>query len=129
MQTNEEFMSGLIHKAEFGEHRQFQFLRSCQEYLRARKVKRAEKLLVDSIEKSADKLFKKYCRDITTGEADVIKLLAYCSTIKVLRFYEEELRIISDMVDEYEYYLAYGNWTDFLFGLQRPIDKLWDYRG
>ena len=41
------------------------------------------------------KLFKKYCAAVKTGEADPIKLLAYCTMTKVLQFYEEELCILN----------------------------------
>ena len=92
-------------------------------------MRRAHMLLVASIKKSADKLFTKYCKSVTSGEADVLKLLAYGTIRNVLSFYEEELRIISDMVEEYEFYLASGNWWDILFGMPRPYDKLWDHRG
>ncbi len=129
MQTNEEFISDLLDRAKSGEHRQFQFLRSWQEYSKAKKIRLAEKLLVKSIGKSANNLFKQYCRDVATGKADVNKLFAYHSINNLLEFYEEELRIISDMIEEYEYYLAYDNWVDLLFGLQRSLDTLWDHRG
>lgn len=129
MQTNEDLMSELIYNAESGKHRQFQLLCSWQEYSRAKKVQRGHLLLVSSIKKSAAKLFKRYCADVATGNADVVKLLAYCSTIKVLRFYEEELTTITDMVDEYETYLICGNWLDFILGSPRPVEKLFDHRG
>lgn len=122
-------MSDLLNTVERGQHRQFQYLRSWQEYSRARKIYRAEKLLVASIGQSADKLFKKYCKDIAAGETAIIKLIAYSTTIKMLKFYEEELKIITNMLVEYEYYLAATYWVDFLFGTQRPVTKLWDHRG
>ena len=129
MTTNEDLMSELIHNATTGKHRQFRLLRNWQEYSRIRKIKRTHVLLVTSIRKSADKLFKKYCENITTGQTDITKLVAYCTTIKILRFYEEELKTIEDMIVEYECYLANGNWLDFVLGVQRPFDKLWDHRG
>lgn len=128
MGTKEDLTLELISKAETGRHRPFYFLRTGQEYLEARKMRRAHILLVASIKKSADKLFTKYCKSVTTGEADVLKLLAYGTIMKVLRFYEEELRIISDMVEEYEFYIVSGNWWDILFDMPRPMDKLWDHR-
>ena len=129
MKTSEDFMSELIYNAESGNHRKFCFLRSWYEYLRAKKVRQTHRLLVSSIRQSADRLFKRYCKAIEAGETDVIKLLAYCTTVKVLSFYEEELSTISDMVIEYECYLANGNWLDFLFDTQRPVNKLFDHRG
>lgn len=121
-------MSELIRNAESGRHRQFQYLRSYREYRRAKQIKRTHVLLVASLRQSLTKQFNKYCKAITADETKVIKLLAYCTTKKVLSFYKEELNIINDMIIEYEYYLVNGNWLDFVLGLTRPLDKLWDHR-
>lgn len=133
MQTDKELENDLllflIRTTESGKHRQFQLLENWQEYTRAKQVKRTEAIVVASLQESAKKLFKKYCKAIKSGETDVIKLLAYCTTKEVLSFYEEELNIISDMINEYECYLFNGNLLDFVLGTQRPIDKLWDHRG
>jgi hypothetical protein len=122
-------MSDLIKRAELKKHRQFQFLQNWHEYSNARKIRRAHILLVASLKKSTKKLLKKYCKAIAAGNADVTQLIAYRSIKQVLSFYEEELKIISDMIEEYESYLASGNWSDFIFCTQRPLDKLWDHRG
>ena len=129
MNTNEDLMSELIYNAESGKHRQFQYLKNVREYHRARQIKRAHAILVSSLRQSLIKQFNKYCKAITAGETDVIKLLAYSTTKKVLSFYEEELNTVNDMIIEYECYLANGNWLDFVLGTQRPFDKLWDHRG
>jgi hypothetical protein len=128
MKTNEDLMSELIYNAESGKHRQFQYLRNYLEYSRARQIRRAHKLLVASLRQSLNKQFKRYCKTIKAGESDVIKLLAYKTTDKVLAFYEEELNTIDNMIVEYECYLVNGNLLDFVFGYQRPTDKLWDHR-
>lgn len=129
MKTNKDLTAELVYNTERGQHRQFQYLRNYREYSRARRLKRALVLLVSSIKQSLNRQFKNYCKVVTTGETDVIKLLAYCTTVKVLDFYEEELRIVNDMIIEYEYYLVNGNLLDFVLGCQRPEDKLWDHRG
>lgn len=128
MKTHEDLLSDLFHNAEQGNHRQFQYLRSWQEYSRARVLRRAEQLLVSSIKKNANKIFKQYVASVAAGESNAIKLFAYNKLTNVLLFYEEELKIISDMIIEYECYLANGNWTDFILCAQRPTDKLWDHR-
>jgi hypothetical protein len=129
MQINEDLMSYLIKRTEAGEHRQFHFLRSWREYSDTRKIWRINKLITVSLKKSAKRLFNNYCIAIEAGETEVVNLLAYTTVTKVLKFWEEELTIISDMIDEYEVYLAAGNWLDFFLGTQRPIHKLWDHRG
>lgn len=130
MTTNKEFMSELITKAETEKHQQFHFLRNWNEYAKAKQTRKALLLLVKSIRKSSAKLFKSYCREVATGKTDVIKLLAYRTVMKVLKFYEEELAIVNEIIYEYEAYLMEGNllWT-WIFNEQRPVNKLWDHRG
>lgn len=127
--TDKDLMSELIHRADVGKHRQFQLLQNWTEYRNARVIRRTHKLLVSSTRSQANKLFNSYCSDIEAGKTDVIKLLAYRTLTKVLYFYEEELRILNDMIDEYECYLAVGNWLDFILSINRPVDKQWDHRG
>ena len=129
MTTNEDLMSDLINNVEQGKHRPFQLLKNYKEYSRAKAIRRTYVLLVASLKQSANKQFNAYCKAVKSGNTEVLKLLAYCTTLKVLSFYEEELNIISDMIDEYECYLADGNWLDFVFGSQRQFNKLYDHRG
>ena len=129
MKTNEDFVLDIFKHTESGQRRQFQFLRNWQEYSNTKQIRRTHVLLVSSIRASSKKLFKKYCTAVKTGKTDPVKLLAYCTITKVLQFYEEELKTITDMVYEYEAYLMEGNLVDaWLFNSQRPVDKLWDHR-
>ena len=128
MQTDKDLMSELVYNAESGNHRQFQYLRDYKEYFRARQVKRALAILVSSIDKSIGRQFKNYCKDIKIGKTDVTKLLAYSMSNRVLKFYEEELKTVDDMIIEYECYLVNGNLLDFILGSYRPDEKLWDHR-
>jgi hypothetical protein len=129
MTTNEDLMSELINKANAAKHLEFRFLRSWREYCNTRKMRRAHELLVSSLHKSTRRQFKNYCKAVYAGETKVISLLAYCTTLKVLQFYEEELCILNDMLNEYEWYLFYGNWIDFILNMKRPENKLFDHRG
>ena len=128
MKTDKDLMSELVYNAESGNHRQFKYLRNYLEYRRARQVKRALAILVSSIKRSLKRQLKNYCKTITIGETDVIKLLAYSTSVKVLEFYEEELKTVTDMIIEYECYLVNGNLFDFILGSYRPEEKLWDHR-
>ena len=128
MLSDKDLMSELIYNAESNNHRQFQYLRNYKEYRRAKQVRRTHVLLVSSIKQSLAKQFTRYCKAVAAGESDVISLLAYCTTDNVLSFYEEELETLSSMIIEYECYLANGNLFDFILGLNRPDDKLWDHR-
>lgn len=129
MQTDKDLLSELIKRTDSGKHRQFQLLQNWTEYCNARYIRRTHRLLVSSIRTKARELFNGYCSEIKTGEADVVKLFAYHTLTRVLYFYEEELRILNDMIDEYECYLLAGNWLDFILSINRPADKQWDHRG
>lgn len=129
MQLTECLMSHLLRKTEAREYRQFKLLQSWREYSDARKIRYVEKLIISSLKQSTKSLFKDYCKAIKAGETDAVKLMAYCTAKDVLAFCEKDLLVLSDMIDEYECYLAAGNWLDFVFSSQRPVDKLHDYRG
>lgn len=129
MQTDKELLLALVNHAESSKHGKFQFLKSYKEYRRAKIARRMHKLTVSVLKQSADKQFKIYRKGTISGTADVTRLLAYCTLSDAVRFYEEELSTIADMITEYECYLAAGNWLDFILGLQRPVSKLFDYRG
>ena len=128
MKTNEAFVADLINKAEQAKHQQFHFITCWEDYKYYRKLRRSHVLLVRSLQESSDKVFKRHCKAVTVGNSDVLTLIAYCTVKNVLGFYEEELKTISEMIDEYECYLTRGNWWDFVFDLQRPMEKLWDHR-
>lgn len=128
MKTNEAFMAELIAKAEQAKHRQFRFITCWEDYKYYKKLRWSHILLVKSLKESANKIFKKHCKTVKAGNSEALTVIAYCTVNRVLNFYEEELDIITEMVDEYECYLVRGNWLDFLFNLRRPLDKLWDHR-
>jgi hypothetical protein len=129
MESEKDLMTELLSKAKAGEHIQFQFITTWKDYIRLKKIYRANQLLITSINKSATKLFRKHCKAVAAGKADVTNLLAYKATIKVLDFYEEELGVIFDMLDEYEAYLFDGNFISaFLFGDPRLHVECYDWR-
>lgn len=130
MQTNKELMLTLMANAEAAKYSKFRLLRNWSEYSDVKKLRRAYRLLVASIEESASNVFNKYCKEISAGNSKVINLVAYCELIKVLCFYEKELQTITDMINEYEAYLFEdGNLISaWLFNEPRPADKLYDHR-
>lgn len=128
MEEDKNLVLDFIETAEMGEHSQFQFIRSREEYKLICAMRRGLKVLVRGLEKSASNLFKQYYSDIVNNNTDVNKLIAYCLCQNTLEFYKEELRIAFDMMEEYECYLLYGSPLDFIFNLYRPEEKLRDYR-
>ena len=130
MNTNAELVSDLLNTVEQWQHRQFRFLCNWKEYKTIKQVRRTHALLVGSLKQSLKKQLNNYCKAVNAGETKIINLLAYCSTIRMLKFYEEELIILNDMIYEYEAYLMEDGNLIFawLFNEPRPADKLYDYR-
>ena len=130
MKSNEELLSELMDNAGSGKHTQFQFIRSWQQYLNIKRQYRGQVLLVSSIEASAKKLFKNYCRDVAEGKTKIVNLIAYQAVNKVLLFYREELEIIRDMIYEYDAYLLDSNLLNAaIFKEYRPAAECYDRRG
>jgi uncharacterized protein YgbK (DUF1537 family) len=125
----QNILSELASFTEAGEHTKFELLQNWQEYKLTRKTRFAIKVLTGSLRQLTNKQFKTYCKSVTSGVSDVYQLLAYSSLVKILNFYSDELKVVEEMIYEYEAYLMEGNLIDSFFGEQRPVDKLWDHRG
>jgi hypothetical protein len=129
MKTDDNLTAELIAKVKEGKHQQFQFIRSWHEYTKFKQLRRAYKLLIGSIKKTAKKLIKKYYKAANKGKANPMDLFTHLATLEILDFYEEEFRVVTDMIYEYEAYLMEGNLIDaWLFNDYRPSDKLFDHR-
>ena len=127
---DQDIVKLLIERAASGEHVPFKFISSMPEYFTTRTSRKAVKTVVKTIQHSHDKLFKQYCKNITTGTADVKDLLI-CGVLKeTIVFYKEEYKILSDMIDEYDEYLLtnINNLIGAVIFEERPDNKLWDHR-
>jgi hypothetical protein len=126
---NKDLLFNLIERSK-ADHTTFEFIRSWREYTTLRISRRFTKTIIKSLRSAINKLFKDYCKEVSSGGAQFNKLLAYSTLQDALRFYEEELSIITGMLDEYVAYLSSGHLINsFLFLKQRPEDQLWDHRG
>lgn len=127
---NKKFLADLIDRAQSSEHTKFEYIRDRREY-RSRKLnQRALKLLIAGLERSAESLFKKYCKSVERGTADVANLLARNVLLRTKGFYEMELAIVEDMIGEFDAYLLYGGnlLNIFLFQETRLSAECRDYR-
>lgn len=122
MDDSKQLILDLIEHASTDNHTKFERLRYSSEYLAGRVTRRAIKLTVSNLQYSADKLFKKYCKAVTTQHADVSMLLAYVKLQHAVKFYEVELKLINEVLDDYENYLAEGNFINAFV-----LDKERDY--
>jgi hypothetical protein len=126
---DQKLLADLVKRAESGEHTEFKYICSWLEYRSRQTNKRALKMLVNSLEYSAASLFKEYCKAIPNGTADITKLLVRNVLLQTADFYNLELAMINDMLDEYIAYLMDGNFLEqFLFYETRPLAECWDRR-
>lgn len=128
LNSAQKITNDLIKYAESGKHVNFRLLRTWQEYFAIRRRRRAIGIIIKSLTTSRRKLLDRYCKDIPGQKTDFIKLLAYKALGDTLDFYIEEHRILSDMIDEYDFYILDGNFGDFILYGGRPNNKLWDHR-
>jgi hypothetical protein len=125
---DQKLLADLVKRAEAGEHTKFELIKAWHEYKYYKTSCRAVEMLIDSIRRSAKQLFKKYCKAIELGQADVTTLLVRNVLLRTKEFYEKEAEIIFDMITEYEAYLMNGNLLDSFFGEIRPISEMRDFR-
>lgn len=127
--TEQEFLSELSAFVDSGERTKFRLLQNGKEYWHYRKVRYATKLVIKYLQELSEHQLKSYCKDVTRRASDVYALLAFKHIIRILECYKEEYNTVNGMLDEYECYLASGNWLDFIFNDNRPLDKMFDHRG
>lgn len=131
MDTQEqEVVIALIERAQAGEHLPFKLITNISEYFINRTSKRAIKSVIKSLTKSRDRVFKRYCRQVAVGEGDFEQLLICNALQDAAEFYKTEIRIITDMIDEYDEYLLtnINNLIGAILFEERPENKLWDHR-
>lgn len=122
MNETQEILLSLIDHARAGEHTKFEQLRFFSEYAGARAVSRATKRVVDILEESSVSLFNRYCKTVSSQQAEVNLLLAHKQLQQAVDFYKEELHIIKRILEDYENYLWDGNFLKaFIFGKERII--------
>jgi hypothetical protein len=126
MDDTRELIIALIDRAKSGEHTKFEQLRFFDDYAGARVIYSATRKVVATLEHSANNLFKNYCKAVKQQQADVNLLLAYKQLQLAISFYKEEVRIIKDILADYETYLCEGNFIKaFVFGEAR---NTWNQR-
>jgi hypothetical protein len=98
---------------------EFRFITSLVDYRDCLRWYKATKIVIKILKVSSKKLYKAYCRTVTSGISDVTQLLAFAQLADVIAFYENELKTIYNMLDEYEEYLWQGNIFYALLGGER----------
>ena len=124
-----QLMSTIIDQAQAGQFTEFQFLHNWDEYKFYKGKCRAYRLLVKTLQKSTNRLFKSYCSSVTQGSCNFTKLLAYHQMLQTINYYKTEIVTITDMILEYEAYLTCSNFLYAFLGATRAEEDLIDFRG
>lgn len=101
----------ILNKALEGDALPFNLITCWDENLYYLRWSRSTKIVIKTLKTSANKLFKEYCQDVIAGISEITKLLAYKQLLDVIAFYENDLRTVQKMLDEYDEYL--GDWGNF----------------
>lgn len=110
----------IINRAQEGRAFPFRTIRYWSEFRYFQGYAKSTKVIIRILRVSANNLFKDYCQGVIAGISDITKLLAYEQMLDIVDFYEEELKTIKAMVDDYDEYL--GNLWNFIgaiFGERR----------
>lgn len=109
----------ILAQAEAGQSTEFRFIISWSDFKSCFMIYKANKLIIRMLTRASKRLFKTYCKDVTSGISDITKLLAYSQLDDVIDYYKKEVKTIEDMIYEYEDYLAHGNLFYALLGGER----------
>jgi hypothetical protein len=118
----------LIQRAKNGVHSEFEFIRSFNEYLAARMFRKATIKVFNSFAESRNNLYKAYIKMVKEGTDSLSVILAISELNQIIKFYEDEIEIVSDMIDEYIAYIHSGHLIDTIVCNYRKEEDLVDFR-
>jgi hypothetical protein len=113
---SQEIVERLIQRAQENIHTVVYPIDTWAEYKYYRGQRRAFKVVIKILTRSADAVFKDYCKSIPSGEGVFFKLLAYAQFQDIIEYYVEEQKIIEGMIADYENYLASGHFISAFLG-------------
>jgi len=128
-QNTEQFFKELTANALHGEHSKFEFIRNWDMRCAVKMYKNGLKHVV-RVYKNLCKSFKKqYTLEIADGALDIKTLLAYKQFEACYAYYNKELIIAKDILNEHLEYMFSGHLLDtFLFNRTRTPFECIDYR-
>lgn len=119
-----QMLSKIIEYAVSGEHTNYEQIANWENYKFYKKKYKSTKIVIKVLRRAAKRLFKKHCLLVQQGSSDATSLIAYNQLLRTTDFYKKDLEFISDVIYDYEEYLAKNNrfiWA--LLGEQRKIYK------
>lgn len=112
----------IITKAQEGEAHPFITITYWDEFKFYQRYAKSTAVIIKVLKTSTNNLFKSYCQDVIAGISDITKLLAYMQLIDIIAFYENELKTLQAMLNDYDDYLGnFGNFVRAIFGGERII--------
>lgn len=127
--SGEEDFLELVYRALDSKHSNFEFLRSAQDRTSAKVVRFSYATISKMFKKLYEATYKTYLKQVELGDQDVKTLMALKQFKHCMEFYDDESKIMDDMLDEYSEYIFSGHILDMLLGRIRPEEDLYDYRG
>lgn len=124
----EDMLAALIDKALKEIHSEFVFIRSIDEARAAKAYRRKLVGLVKYFKRSAKNILSAYLSEAKVND-DINLLLSYKTTEHCINYYQKEVAIVEDSLDEYANYLLVGPLIpSLLFNYYRPEEDLEDAR-
>lgn len=121
--TAQQILLAIIQQAQEGRSIVPQRIMSWREFRHYGRLLRGTKVVIKVLKTAGNNLFKSYCDHVTSGVSDVNRLIAHTELQDVVAFYERDIKILKEMLDEYDKYLGQGHfWYSFLGGER----DLWD---
>ncbi len=118
-QETTQVIQAIIDKAQEGKAQPFRTILYWSEFKYYRGLKKATKLVIETLRISSKRLFKSYCEDVIAGVSDINKILAYTQLLDIIDFYQQDLETLQAMLTEYDDYLGEGNFWYSFFGGRR----------
>lgn len=118
---SKQLLLAIIEQAQKGESLEFCYIKSWSDFRFRKQQAYSTRIIIKTLKASSNNLFKEYCQDVLVGISDINKLLAYSQLCDIIAFYENDLAILQQMLDDYDEYLGTGYFWYSLLGGKRVI--------
>ena len=125
---NVKLLKELLVKVENKEHLKWEFIVSIFDWFDKLQLKKAIKHLLKGFNKAIRASVKAQCHNIKNSIPSFEITYTIKQFLDIVNFYEEELKILDDMFDEFRQYVLKGHILDTILGNIRQEEDLYDYR-
>ena len=117
----------IIERAMSGKHIQDKFLRNLMEAEVAILYRKGLKKVLKGFEKTLNAMQADYLVSIEAGANFFETLITYAQFVQCYRFYQDEIKLVSDLLVEYYNYVFDNRLLKTLLGYERPDEDLVPY--